>query len=93
MLSDVGYQPFVRELDELATGDDKRKLLTLLFEVAAADGEISHEEHEEIRKISKALHLEHSEFTTCATRAPACSFPPAPIPKPSRFTSDIRPFR
>jgi len=62
VLSDVGYHPFVRELDEIASADDKRQLLTLLFEVAAADGSISHEEHEEIRKISKALHIEHSEF-------------------------------
>lgn len=62
VFSDVGYHPFVREYDELATSEDKRQLLTLLFQVAAADGEITHDEHEEIRKISKALHVEHSEF-------------------------------
>ncbi len=62
VLSDVGYQPFVREYNEMASGEDKRRLLTLLFQVAAADGAISHEEHEEIRKISKALNVEHSEF-------------------------------
>lgn len=62
VLSDVGYGSFARELNEVATREEKLKILSLLFDVAAADGEISHQEHEEIRKISKALHVEHAAF-------------------------------
>jgi uncharacterized tellurite resistance protein B-like protein len=62
VLSDVGYFSFARELNETAGADDKKKVLQLLFEVAAADCEITHEELEEIRKISKALHIDHSTF-------------------------------
>jgi len=62
VLSDVGYFDFVREINELAGRDERIKIVGLLFEVAAADGEISHSEHEEIRKIAKALNVEHEEF-------------------------------
>ena len=62
VLSDVGYFSFTRELNELASGDDKQRILTLLFEIAAADAEISNDELEEIRKISKALHIDHGSF-------------------------------
>jgi uncharacterized tellurite resistance protein B-like protein len=52
----------VRELDQLATPETKRKILTFLFEVAAADGEISFEEEEEIHKIAKALAIDQESF-------------------------------
>ena len=69
VLSDMGYFAFARELNELANKDDKRQLLVLLFAVAAADGEISHEENEEIRKISIALNLEHGDFVAAKANA------------------------
>lgn len=62
VLADAGYFSFVRELNELASMEDKRKILAMLFDLAAADAEITHDEHEEIRKISKALHLDHDAF-------------------------------
>lgn len=62
VFSDVGYFSFVRELNDVADAKDKRLILRMLFDVAAADGEISHEEQEEIRKISKALHIDHRTF-------------------------------
>lgn len=62
VLSDVGYFSFARELNDIADRDEKLKVLSMLWDVAAADGEISHEEHEEIRKISKALNVEHTAF-------------------------------
>jgi len=62
VLSDIGYFSFAHELDELATPEERMRVLALLFDVAAADGEITHEELEEIRKISKALHIDHQSF-------------------------------
>jgi uncharacterized tellurite resistance protein B-like protein len=64
VLSDVGYFSFTRELNELASADDRAAILTMLFEVAAADGEISHEENEEIKKIANSLNLDHQAFVT-----------------------------
>lgn len=61
VLSDVGYFDFARELKELDR-EQRLAILALLFDVAAADGEITHDEEEEIRKISKALNVEHSAF-------------------------------
>lgn len=62
VLSDIGYFEFAREINELSGRDERIRIVRMLFEVAAADGEISHVEHEEIRKIAKALHVEHDKF-------------------------------
>lgn len=71
VLSDVGYYPFTRELNEMLDGRARAGLLDLLFEVAGADGEIRHEEAEEIRKISKALDLGHELYVAAKERAGA----------------------
>lgn len=62
VLANVGYFEFARELNEISTKDERRRVISLLFAVAAADGEISHDEHEEIRKISIALKIDHPTF-------------------------------
>lgn len=62
VLSDIGYFDFARELNEIASADERREVIELLFAVAAADGEISHPENEEIRKISIALNIDHPTF-------------------------------
>ena len=62
VLANVGYFEFARELNEVSTPDERRQVIALLFAVAAADGEISHAEHEEIRKISMALNIDHATF-------------------------------
>lgn len=62
VLSDIGYFDFARELNEIASAEERREVLKLLFAVAAADGEISHPETEEIRKISIALNIDHPTF-------------------------------
>lgn len=71
VLSDVGYFPFTRELSAMTGGRERGAILDLLFEVAAADGTISHDEAEEIRKISKALDLAHEDFVAAKERASA----------------------
>ena len=40
-----------------------------LFAVAAADGEISHDEAEEIRKVTKAMRISHDIFIKAKVRA------------------------
>jgi len=52
----------MRELFEQTGEAERRQILTALFAVAAADGEISHDEHEEIRMIAKGLKLTHRDF-------------------------------
>ena len=50
-----------REFNQLASRDDKLKLLECLFAVSAADESISAEENHEIRRIASELNLEHQD--------------------------------
>ena len=52
----------MREFTERTTLDERRHFVEALFAVAAADGKVSHEEHEEIRHISRSLLLTHRDF-------------------------------
>jgi uncharacterized tellurite resistance protein B-like protein len=52
----------MRELAEMTTEDERRRFLTALFAVAAADGDISHDEHEEIRFIARGIMMAHEDF-------------------------------
>jgi uncharacterized tellurite resistance protein B-like protein len=45
-----------------ATVPERRKILSAAFAVAAADGEITLDEHEEIRLIAIGLNLTHEDF-------------------------------
>jgi uncharacterized tellurite resistance protein B-like protein len=51
-----------RVFDGMATEEQKRALLRCLFEVAAADHDVSVVEENEIRRISRELHLEHDDY-------------------------------
>ena len=51
-----------REFDGMATQEQKQALLRCLFEVAAADHDVSVVEENEIRRISRELHLEHDDY-------------------------------
>lgn len=51
-----------RELMESTNEEERRKLLDVLFAVASADGQISYDETEEIRKISRGINLTHKDF-------------------------------
>jgi uncharacterized tellurite resistance protein B-like protein len=52
----------MREMATSATVEERRRYLVALFAVAAADGKLSIEEHEEIRIIARGLNLSHKEF-------------------------------
>ena len=52
----------MRELVTWTTEEERRQLLVVLFEVAAADGQISIDETEEIRLIARGSNLSHKDF-------------------------------
>ncbi len=47
---------------EVSTADQRRVLVSCLFDVATADGELPVKEHEEIRSIAYGLGLSHRQF-------------------------------
>jgi uncharacterized tellurite resistance protein B-like protein len=61
---DETYDTFrmMRELMESTSERERRKFLDVLFAVANADGQISYDETEEIRMISRGLNLTHKDF-------------------------------
>jgi uncharacterized tellurite resistance protein B-like protein len=51
-----------RELRELATAEQRRRLLDCLFSVAAVEGGISSEEEAQVRQIASELGFSHGEY-------------------------------
>lgn len=70
---DVAYDIYrmIRELLQITTTDERRHFISLLFMVAAADGKVALEEHEEIRLIARGLNLSHREFIDAKLSAQA----------------------
>lgn len=71
LVAEVAVSTAVKELDnyrlsreffEATTEEERVHFLNALFAVAAADGKASHEEMEEIRKISTVLKMTHRQF-------------------------------
>jgi uncharacterized tellurite resistance protein B-like protein len=57
-----------REFDRVATREQKIALLDCLFAVAAAEGNISVVEDNEIKQVSQELHLDHPDFIGVRSR-------------------------
>jgi uncharacterized tellurite resistance protein B-like protein len=53
---------FTRTLNELASAEQKRDLLAMMWRVAMADNEISRYEEHVIRKVADLLYVPHSDF-------------------------------
>ena len=53
---------FTRTLNELASAEQKRNLLAMMWRVAMADNEISRYEEHVIRKVADLLYVPHSDF-------------------------------
>ena len=51
-----------REIVEVSTVPEREQFVTTLFRIAAADGDVSFSETEEIRTISNGLKLSHKQF-------------------------------
>lgn len=60
--SDLDGYRLSREFYEATSREDRLRFLEVLFEVAAADGQASHQEIEDIRSIARTLKLTHREF-------------------------------
>ncbi len=52
----------MHRLAKVASKDERRQIVTALFAVAAADGDISTDEHEEIRIMARGMKLTHQDF-------------------------------
>jgi uncharacterized tellurite resistance protein B-like protein len=59
---EVDYFRMTREFFTNTTNEERVQLLDVLFAVAAADGEVSLAETEEIRRIAGGLKLTHKQF-------------------------------
>lgn len=61
---DVNYDTFrmMREMTTSTSEEERRRFLDVLFTVAGADGDVSYDETEEIRTISRGLNMSHKEF-------------------------------
>lgn len=53
---------FTRALNELASAEQKRKLLAMMWQVAMADNALSQYEEHVIRKVADLLYIPHSDF-------------------------------
>ena len=61
---DVTYDAYrmMRELASTTDDRERQQFLEILFEVAAADGDMSYQEMEEIRLIAQGLNMSHREY-------------------------------
>ena len=58
--SGFDFYEVTTEFNRLCSYNDRVNTVDCFFALAAADGEISYEESEEIRRITKAMHISHS---------------------------------
>ena len=57
-----------REFNKIADRDQKERLMHCLFEVSAADDQISMLEEDEVRKIAEELRFDHREFSAIRSK-------------------------
>jgi len=63
------FYEVVTEFNRLVPYADRVKLMDCFFAVAVADGELSHEEGEEVRRITKAMLIPHNLFIESKKKA------------------------
>ncbi len=63
------FHEVATELNRVASYNDRIHLMECLFEISTADGEMVHEEAEEVRRITKALRIPHKTFIEYKVRA------------------------
>ncbi|MFQ5626516.1 MAG: TerB family tellurite resistance protein [Methyloligellaceae bacterium] len=66
----MDYYRLTREFFSNTTREERVRFLDVLFNVADADGQVSVEEIEEIRTITRSLKLEHHEFIAAKLKVP-----------------------
>jgi len=65
------FYQFTSKLNQYYSLDERIKIVTLLWQVAYADGELDNIEEHIIRKIADLLHLRHSEYIATKIAAEA----------------------
>jgi uncharacterized tellurite resistance protein B-like protein len=60
--SDLDNYRLSREFYEATSRQQRLQFLEVLFQVAAADGQASHQEIEDIRRIARTIKLSHKDF-------------------------------
>jgi uncharacterized tellurite resistance protein B-like protein len=68
--ADLDYFRLTRQFCTSTTEDERVRFLDVLFAVADADGHVSHEEIEEIRRIARSLNLTHKQFIGAKLKVP-----------------------
>ncbi len=63
------FREVVTEINRLTSFNDRLHFMECFFAMATADGEIAHEESEEIRRITKAMRIPHKNFIQAKVRA------------------------
>lgn len=56
------FDEVTKEFNRIATYNDRLHCVDMFFAVSSADGDMSHDETEEIRRITKALRVPHKVF-------------------------------
>ena len=56
------FHEVITQVNQMLSYNEKLKLVDCFFAIAIADGEISHEENEEVRRITEAMHIPHQLF-------------------------------
>jgi len=68
--AELDYFRLTRQFSTSTTEDERVRFLDVLFAVADADGRVSHEEIEEIRRIARSLNLTHKQFIGAKLKIP-----------------------
>jgi uncharacterized tellurite resistance protein B-like protein len=68
--ADLDYFRLTRQFSTSTTEDERVRFLDVLFAVADADGRVSHDEIEEIRRIARSLNLTHKQFIGAKLKIP-----------------------
>ena len=68
-LQGFDFYEVTAEINRIVSYNDRIHLMECLFEVCIADGEMAHEEAEEVRRITKALRIPHKIFIEYKVRA------------------------
>jgi len=66
---DFDFHEVLTEINRLTSYNERLQFMECLFAVATADGDLAHEETEEIRRITKAMRIPHNTFIQAKVRA------------------------
>lgn len=68
--ADLDFYRLTRQFFEKTTEEERVRFLDILFDIADADGFISHDEIEEVRRIGQSLHLTRKTINQAKAKIP-----------------------